>query len=408
MSLRDAVRRALGVPDARQTIIRADSWQSAPVSPLGLSTSVAEAQRIAAVAACIAYISGAVSALPVSGRRNGVRLDKGNNVSRLLSTEVTPGLTGVKFLALCAERLLIEGNAVSLIGRTVNGRVASIRPVGAWSVHHTAAGRYAYRVAMPPRGDERRVVDQDDILHFTVGGAFPGVGALRTAAANSVDIMQALERYTASYFTSGMLSQTVLVGQSRWSDDQLRRVKEHFERQYAVGLDSRKFPLVVDKEVKVERLSVSASDAQLAELRAATRLEVAQAFGIPPLLVGAATGGSLNDANRQFREGVLSTIVAAVTSEVLAKTSADIHLDTSYLTRATAKERAEANRAALGEPGKPGWKTINEIRREEGLAELDDPVADKLNDGSQRPLADSGKPPSDDTDAPPSDADEGE
>ena len=404
MALRDRVRRVLGIDQAAanttQQIVLSDPdvWRASQPAPLGLSTTETQALRIAAVASCIAFVSRAVSSLPVSGWRNGTRLEGGNNVSRLIGREPWPGLTGVRFLALNVERMLVEGNGVNVIHRTVNGRVASIEPVTAWAVH-SHDGRYVYRVALGPRGDDRRVLHADDVLHFSLGGSFPGVSPLKVAAANAVDIMQALERYTAGYFVSSMLSQVVLVGQSRWSDDQLRRVKQHFERQYATGLESRRFPLVVDKEVKVERLYSSATDAQLAELRESTRLEVAQAFGVPPLLAGATTAGSLDDANRQFREGLLSAIVASIVAEVRIKTGAEIHLDTSYLTRATAKERADANRASLGEPGKPGWKTINEIRREEGLPEIDDPIADKLNDGSQRPMAEDG-PPSEDDDPP--------
>lgn len=53
-----------------------------------------------------------------------------------------------------------------------------------------------------------------------------------------------------------------------------------------------------------------------------------------------------------------------------------LELDTSMILREAPAERYETHRKAIGGGKSPGWRSVNEIRLEEGMPKIDDPRFD--------------------------------
>jgi HK97 family phage portal protein len=110
-------------------------------------------------------------------------------------------------------------------------------------------------------------------------------------------------------------------------------------------------------------------------------VDIARAFGVPPHMIGETTGASAVGAGyeQQARDFVMHTLrlhIKRLEQELNRKlfprdTGKFVRFDLGDLIEGDSKAQAEYNRAALGGPGTgQGWMSVNEIRKQKGLAPM--------------------------------------
>jgi HK97 family phage portal protein len=165
------------------------------------------------------------------------------------------------------------------------------------------------------------------------------------------------------------------------TDKQKADLREAFAAKYSGINNAHRLPLVLTEGFKASEISLSAEDAQLLEARKFQVVDIARAFGVPPHMIGETTGASAVGAGyeQQARDFVMHTLrlhIKRLEQELNRKlfprdTGKFVRFDLGDLIEGDSKAQAEYNRAALGGPGTgQGWMSVNEIRKQKGLAPM--------------------------------------
>ena len=379
-------------------------------SAAGVAITPASAMRVSAVYACVTRVGGAVSSMPVkiyrrvSGGREEV-ID--HPFWWLLNEEPTSRFTSASMWETMIASMLLRESGYCFIGRSRSGAVRELIPlpweaVNPRRIDQDGSSRLRYDVQ-----DVRTFgADQDDILHFPNFG-FDGLRALSTlqyAARNATGNAAAMDEYAGRFFRNGSHHSIVLEVPGQMKDDAITNLQTAYNNKYS-GLDNaHRLPLVLTNGITARPVSINAHDAQLLEGRKFQVTDIARAFGVPPHLIGDASGSTswgsgLEEQNRAFLAYTLSQHLTRMEQELNRKLfrRAGLYLefDREAWMEANSKAQGDYYRAAIGGPGSgPGWMSVDEVRARKNLRPVggaaSGPYRPPENPGKQAPPDDPG------------------
>ncbi|WP_332848703.1 phage portal protein [Massilia sp. S19_KUP03_FR1] len=372
---------------SNQSQYSTDVMEAFGVQTFGTTVSAASAMRVAAVAACVQKIAGTISTL----RLDILKVD-GEDESKLprddlwykLNESPSPQFTATSHWEGAVACQLLRGDGFSWIRRSMNGTIREILPLpwGSVSPMRMPGGAVRYYINLPEL-NITTWLEPSEVLHFP-GFGFDGVRSMSVIqhhARNAIGNALAMDAYSGKFFEGGAHPSIILASDKVMSPEQITGLQRAFVNKYAGMANAHALPLVLTEGLKAQEISLTAADAQLLEGRKYQVTDIARAFGVPPHMIGETSGGSAVGAGyeQQARDFVMHTLrlhLKRMEQELNRKmypreTGRFVRFDLGDLIEGDSKSQADYNRAALGGPGTgPGWKTIDEVRKEKGLPAL--------------------------------------
>lgn len=338
-----------------------------------------KAIRHSAVWAAIELIAGVGSSMPL----DEYRMVAGQQVQVDLSSmfadpDPDPSISAVAFRAQMLRSAATRGNAyadvlgaetgtptglVSIHPDRVSWKWEKVNDLWQWSVYVDQVRRERW-----PNGD---------LFHFALFQQPGSPIGLSPIDYHKQSIGQALaaQRFGQQFFDGGGNPSIIIKPPARLSDDEARALK----RQITDVTRGTREPLVMPREIEIEKMSIPAEDSQFLETQRFGVEEIARVFlgGFPELIGGSVSGSAITYANREQRnadfialslsprylvpfEQALSSLLPAgrwVRHNVDALLRSD--LQARYASYKTASEVS----ATMGAP----LLTINEMRQLENL-----------------------------------------
>lgn len=349
------------------------------------------ALKVAIVYACCRLIGGAIAQMPkkVFITHDDTRKPVNDSPeATLLNLQPTAIYSAALFWERVVTQILLAGDSFSILIRNRNGVLQEVLPVDPGDVYvERKAGRLRYHIRFD-QGQPIMVFDQDDILHFSNYG-FNGLRApsvIKAGAFNAIGTAMAMEDYSGDFFKNGSHQSIIIRKEGNWDEGQKEDVRNQWVLKYGGGVKNKKFPLVFDKSVGIDTVSVPAKDAQLLEGREFQVTDVARAFGLPSFMVNqeqksTSWGTGVSEIGQVFLRYTLMPHVERMEQECNRKfflrRPERMKFITAGLVKATIKERYESYGKALGGSNVPGFMAINEVRRLEDLPKIEGEEYDK-------------------------------
>ena len=359
-----------------------------PVTPEG-------AQCVPTVYACVDRIAGAIKSMPflVHERKSQDSQPVDHDYNWLFNERACEDWSAADAWGyLVANKLLYGDGYAELLRPSVSSnRVIGWRPLFKPNVHpfrDRATGTKYYRVT---RADGSiAVLDQADVIQLPSMGydGLQSPSPITYAAREVVGAALAGQRWSGKFFSEGAAFDYALKTDQGLDDAQIKGLKA----QLVARVAGSRAPLILTGGLSPAQLTVNPKDAELLASRIFTVEEICRIFGVPPHLVGhteknSSWGTGMEQQGTNFVRYTLLPHLTQIAQEFNHKlwpTRARFfvkHVPDS-LVQADVKTRHEAHRSALGRAGEPGWMTVNEVRRKENLAPVDD--GDTLNPGTPK------------------------
>jgi HK97 family phage portal protein len=413
---RTAVPKAQGETYPLSTAVRGSTLYNMLAEGLNGTVSESSAMRIGAVHASVALIGGAIAAMPfhlyqriATGRE---RYD--SDVWWLLNESPCPAWTAASAWQFALQSILLRGDGFREIQRAspYSPRIIGFEPIhpDAMSVERVdGRNRYTYWVSTSSGTVERRIKDQDDILHFP-GVGFDGLRSLTPIAAalgHAASLALDADNYASAFFRGGARADHAVVVPPtlKLDEDQKALLKESWAAQKQ-HYNATGVPPFLVGGMDIKQLTINANDAQLLETRQQSVEDIARIMGVPPHMIGktdASTswGSGIQQMSIGFVRYTLGRHLDNISQELNRKLwpRSKIYygeFNRDALLEGDSKEQAEYLGKSLGGPGSQGWTTVNEVRRLKNLPPIDEPWANTVQRAGSKPLASSTDQPNPD------------
>lgn len=356
---------------------------SVPTTSSGVSVTPNTAMRVAAVYACVRLIAGAIATLPlpVYGRTQNGREKVDHDYWWLFNEQPTPAFTAASFWEYLVGQVLLRGDGLAYL-EWRGPQLQSVIPLKRENVRIERVGReliyYISDAEIIGQG-KYFAADQSDILHFT-GVGFDGVSSLSVishAAREAIGIAIQADRFSGRFFGAGAHLQYAVTAPGKMTPGQQNDFRDAFVAAYGSGQGPTGRPLVLTEGLSIEKLSMSAVDAQLLEARKWQVIDIARAFGVPPHMIGETTastswGSGIEQMGIGFVRYTLMPHLVRISQELNRKLWPRrerffVEHNVDALLEGDSKAQAEYFAKALGGPGTQGWLTVNEVRRFKNL-----------------------------------------
>lgn len=363
-----------------------------PATAAGVTVTESTAMRVSAVFACVRLIAGAIATLPlpVYERTDSGRRKTDHDYSWLFNEQPAPAFTAAAFWEYVVSQILLRGDGLAYIVWRGN-RVESIIPLKRQNVIiERRADELIYFISDAETLGKGKYlgVDQSQILHFA-GCGFNGTQSLSVishAAREAIGIAIQADRFSGKFFGTGAHLQYAVKAPGTMSPAQQSDFREAFIASYGSGQGPTGRPLVLTEGLSIEKMSMSAVDAQLLEARKWQVIDIARAFGVPPHMIGETTastswGSGIEQMGIGFVRYTLMPHLVRISQEINRKlwpvrARYFVEHNVDALLEGDSKAQAEYFAKALGGPGAQGWLTVNEVRRIKNLPPI--PGGDEL------------------------------
>jgi HK97 family phage portal protein len=369
MSILDRLFGRKSTPDQilRSALLGSNSVAGAYVTP-------ESAMRVAAVHASVNVIAKTVASLPlhVYERTNGGKQRAVNHpLYELLHAAPNGWQTSFEFRAQMQWNLCLRGNAFALIVWADRDRVLELLPLhpDRMTVHQNADLSLSYEYLRP--NGVPVIFPADEILHVR-GLSSDGIlgRSVISDARDVIGIAQATQEYAGRLFKNDATPGVVIKSPKPLGKEAAMRLRDSWNDAFAGSSNARR-TAVLEDGLTVEKLSMTADDAQFLETRKFTRSEVAGLFGVPAHLIGDLERSTFSNIEHQGIEFATHCIrpwavnweqaIARALFTAPRKYFCEFNLDA--LTRGDLKSRYDAYN--VGRNG--GWLSANEIRALENM-----------------------------------------
>lgn len=369
----------------------------------GRPVTDASSMRVAAVYACVKLIAGAVASLPLDvyrrepeGQRK--RVNEADDLWWALNEQPHARWTAANFWKWMLKAELLRGDGFAEIIRGRGGLPTGMRPFGPIVTVELRDDRLAY--FFTDDTGKARGLDQDDVIHIP-GFGFDGkrgMSAIQWGARNGIGIALATEEFSGRFFGDGAMAKHAIMAPGRMNPPQIDALREQWAQKYS-GLDNAYKPMVLTQGLDVKELSLSAADSQLLEARKFQVIDIARAFGVPPVLIAesektSSWGSGVEQIVLAFVKFTLADRLITIEQELnrkLFRTAGRfVKFNADELMRGDSQSRAKFLRELVGGSQGPGIITVNEARDSEGLSPR--PGGDVLYDPKNMAAAAAPKP----------------
>lgn len=275
----------------------------------------------------VKMIAEAASALPLILQNSDVRFDE-HPLLRLINRP-NPGQARAELFEALYGQLLLSGDGYLEAVAGEDGspvelhvlrsdRMNLVPGADGWPVaYEYAVGGRKHRFAVgegaSPICHVKSFHPQDD--HY-------GLSPMQ-AAASAVDVHNAASRWSKALLDNAARPSGAIIyngpeGQSSMSPDQYDRLLAEMENHHQ-GARNAGRPMLLEGGLDWKPMGFSPSDMEFQKTKEAAAREIAQAYGVPPMLLGIpgdATYANYQEANRAFYRLTVLPLVARVTASV--------------------------------------------------------------------------------------------
>lgn len=368
--------------DGVDRLTSAGNWFiDAPWSAAGPAVTDKTAMRVAAVYGCVNKIAGCISGLPIhiyQKSPNGERERIDHDYSWLLNNEPTPQYTAATAWDYLIASKLLRGNGYFEIKRrsSKSATVDAVVPLDSHTVRPVLSGnRLVY--AINQIGSDRRIIDQDDMIHIPGFGfdGLTGMSVISYAAKNDIGIALAADNYSAEFFANGARPDFLIAADGPLTEKQAIEYARIWASRHT-GVGNHHQPAFLGNGMKVQNISLNAEDSQLLETRKFEVVQICTAFGVPPHLIGfmegtTAWGSGLEELTRGFMLFTLLQHINVIEQELnrklFRKAPIFCEFEIDAFMQGDSRAQGEYFNKALGGPGAQGWMSVNEVRKLKNL-----------------------------------------
>ena len=335
------------------------------------SASVENVLQIPAVWQCVTLICNTFKSLPINVIRidkdDKRTIDKNHYLYQLLNYEPNQEMTPSEFKSTMCLNYLLSGNAFAKINRSAGGKyILSLFPLNAEQVEIIKdKGRVLYyKYHTPDNKDE--IIEASDMLHWKgLGNGLIGISLKDFARSTLSEAVSAQNSAVDVFRNKGKLN-GILTADTYMDKGQVKNFLESYN-----SMKTKSGIPVIPSAFKYQALALSPAETQLLETRKYNAEDFAKWFNVPAGLLSGE--GDLNDLLRYFYKTEMLPVCTSF-EEVLLKTlpakdwtKYEIKCELSKVNRASDTERASLNATYV----QNGIKTRNEVRREEGLKDIE-------------------------------------
>jgi len=327
----------------------------------GVSVNEDTTLGVTTVWRCVSLIAETIGSLSIHAFRDGERIETPQILMRPNPTEQR-----IDTYSALLTSALLRGNGYALLGdfdRFEHPRQMVVMNPDAVSVDVSpATGAITYSVG-------EAEYTQAEMLHlrgFMRPGHIVGQGVL-SAQRNTLGLAIAEHEWTERIFSEGSIPSGVITTDAELSPEAATDLKKAWVQSHG-GRD--RTPAVLSGGLAYKPIQLSNSDLELLEARKWSATQIAAMFGVPAHLAGAPSSDSLTystvaeDSRAFVRFGLrawVHRLEAALSSALPRGQSASFA--TAEFLQPDIKTRYEAAQIAIA----AGFKTIDEVRAEEGL-----------------------------------------
>lgn len=279
--------------------------------------------RFSAIYACVTGISSDIAKLHLSVMR-----EDNNGIPTEQRTGAVPGLirkpnqyqTRFQFVQHWLLSKLLTGNTYALKAKNSQGLVEKlfILEPSFVTVLVSDSGDVYYQIKRDNlTGNMDVTVPASEIIHDRHACLFHplvGIGPIY-ACGYSATMGNAIQQNSAGFFKNKSSPGGILSAPGRISDDAAKRLKEHWDNNYS-GAKAGKVAVLGDG-LKFERMTVSATDAQLIEQLKWTVEDIGRAFRYPGYKLSSGSAPISNNVemlNLEYYSGCLQPLIESMES----------------------------------------------------------------------------------------------
>lgn len=358
-------------------------------TPSGFPVTDWTAMTVSTVYACMNRIAGAILQLPVHQYKHAPNGDRERMAPTplwwLLNESPDDAWTAASWKEWIVRCWGLRGDQITEILRSKKassgGEVVGLRPLHPDYVNMRRNGhRIAYDILDRVTG-KVYTLDQDDVLHFS-GFGFDGLrsqSVVQWAARNAIGNALAAGDFMGRTMGEGAMPQVVLKYPQKLTPAAAELLRQSFVATYT-GTGARKLPLILTEGADAAALNISPADMELMAARGFEKLDICEAFGVPPIIIGnsdktSAWGTGIEQITIGFVRFTLAPMLCRWEEELNRKlfrrAGMFVNFSLDALMRGDSKARADAYRAALGGPGTgDGYLTVDDVRKFENMPAL--------------------------------------
>lgn len=316
---------------------------------------------------CVGKIANTMASLPCDVLKiaeNGrTEIDKDCDLFYLLSRKPNKDMTPFDFFRAMTLNFLIHGNAYALISRA-GKKVIALTPLNAKQMRVKVENAVTYEYYS--KDDEIVSYSADDILHWkNLGNGIMGM-SLADFARNTLTEAASAQNAAIDIFKNKGKLTGILTSQNILSKAQKAEIAEQFAAMRSMG----RMP-VLPADLHYQALAASPAEQQLLQTREFIVKQFCAWFGVPMALING-EGGALDETLNFFYKTTILPICSSLEQVIMSKIACNdsehtIKFRLSFLNRANDAQRAQLNATYV----QNGIKTRNEVRREEGLKDVE-------------------------------------
>lgn len=327
------------------------------------------------VFACVTLIAGDIAKMPARVMQYSAtsRIWEPTDRGRVLK-KPNRYQTRIEFFQNWVLSLLLFGNAYVLKQRDEQGRIvalyvldpARVRPV----IAPDGGVYYELQDDVLAQVPVRVIVPASEIIHDRMYTPWHPLIGVSPIYACGVAAMQGsyIQANSANFFKNKSMPGGLLTAPGSIPKDTAERIRTQWQDNYS-GVNAGKVAVLGDG-LEYKAIGVTAVDAQLIEQLKFTGEMVCATFHVPPYKLGLGQMPTTNNVaalNQQYYEQALQPIVEKMElrlDEGLGlQDGHETWLDETVLVRMDPSTRLDAHNKAVG----GGWKSPDEVRREENL-----------------------------------------
>jgi HK97 family phage portal protein len=317
------------------------------------------------------FLADTVASLHLDQRAGDIT----TNVTPPLLSEPDPSMTYHEFMSLSMLSLIDHGNLYYWIkGRDEFGNAKSLYVLDPREVSVNWDRRRLYRLYS---WRDQNMVPDEDILHIAINrgpGDLKGRGPIEAALATTIQAAKAEEAVARDLAEDNFTPSLVIKTPEVKTEGEAKRVLDVWTAGREQG--GRKRPSVMNSNSELEQITFKPIDAQWIEGRNFTVQQIGRLFGIHGFFLLVESGSSLTYSTTEslFRLLLTATLRPTYLERIeqafsrLLPSGRVARFNTDEILQADIVSRYQAHHTAVGGQG---FKTINEVRAEEGLPPIE-------------------------------------
>jgi HK97 family phage portal protein len=257
---------------------------------------------IATVFTCCRVLSDGVATLPCKVYQqtaNGKTEDIDAPLGHLLQIEANPETAAYAFFETLVTHLMLRGNGYAEIQRNVAGD-----PVALWNLDPRKTepvrlginGTLAYKTWDGELPGQTRIVAAKDTLHVVLF-SWDGICGVSPIAMlrQTLGLAIGQQKFSARLLKNNAVPAIAITTAQKVKPEDKVKMREAWEEQQ-FG-DSQRRVAILDQDLKIQTLGLSAEDSELLASRSFSRSEIAAAFRVPASMAGDLT--RLSNSNHE-------------------------------------------------------------------------------------------------------------